>query len=452
MANIQFATQVLRFLIYDREALFYMGYMAEGYFTSPQHKVMFNVLKQYFDEYKELPKYLDTLREYMEAGVKNSDQKALVKDLLKDLKQVYEDDEYDRGMIRSSLLDFATRAQLKQHVAEVAAALDDKSKLDVHRLANSMAKAAELGETALLMTGTKKDNFVLAGVDNMVSPFNEVIKGPWEALNDYRPYGGNHIGEHYLLVSGAKSYKTMAMLNLAVGYMKRGYNVYYVDTENTDTQIVSRARQALAGLSTDLLYTDEGRDILIEKRKYIQGDIYADYYATGSDFQAVRVRLEVLKRAYGFVPNVILYDDLGGFTFKDEGRFKNKAWKTDGVLIQLAQGLAKEQSAISWSVAQITKEANRRKDTFDETDLADSYEKVRQSHGAVALLHGEYEMQNNLVRVQLLFQRMGKPSQKLKPFFLRVDAERQVMRELTELEQEMLPLFEQPEQPKKKPR
>lgn len=430
MAQPSFSDQVLRFILHDPSSEHYFLLLKAEYFMDVMHQAFYDALRQYYAQYQSIPIFHSSLAEYLSQGVSEagSDAKQAVNNLLAFCKPYFVIDKYDAPPVIDSILAFAQREELKLLVQDAAAQLQGKSKVDLTSIQERLLRAQNIKETMEALSGAAKEGFALQGLYAMSRVRQEVIPSCFDAINAMRPLGGNKVGEHYVLLSGTKAYKTMFAVNLAVGYLQAGYSVYYVDTENTKEAILQRVRQAMTGFTVSELYDGDGmaclQDIADNVGKTHKSDIYADYYSFGSNFESIPARLDFLKRAYGFVPRVIIYDDMDHLSYKDAYKHTKNPYVSSGVLINMAVKLNTSINSISWQLGQINKEANN-KDDWNETDTGTSFHKVKISHGVLGMYripHPEFE----LVKVKTLVQREGAPMHKLEPAYFKVVADRQL--------------------------
>lgn len=446
MSQPSFTDQVFRFILHDPSSLHYFLLLEAEYFIDAMQQAFYDALRQYYNHYQTLPIYHSSFAEYLTQGLANAGQvqKDAVANMVAYAKPYFTVDKYDSPPIIASIIKFAERQELKLLIQDGAKQLNAGDKIEVDDLEVRLTRIRNLKDTMQAVSGDAKEHFALKGMYAMEKVKQEIIPCCFPSINAFRPLGGNAVGEHYVFLSGTKAYKTMFAVNMAVGYLKQGYSVYYVDTENTRRAILQRVRQALGQFTVSELYDGDGKECLQDVADRILSttgaDIYAEEFGTNALFETIEARLDFLKRFYNFTPKVIIYDDMDHITYKDAYKQSKTPYASSGVLINMATTLNRKLGAISWQLAQINKEANHR-DDWDETDVGTSFHKIKIAHGVL----GGYRLNTppptdyhksisptdqgpEIVKVVVLVQREGPPKHKLEPAYFIVEPEKQLFK------------------------
>ena len=275
---------------------------------------------------------------------------------------------------------------------------------DLHRKLSSIVKVAEndLNEEA------NKGRFALSefslGSKTVITGTPTYLR----ALNKMTSTKGFYSPQLIILMGAPKSFKTGTLLNIAVGLVRNGKKVYYVDCENGEDRITDRFYQAMLEATWEEYASgelDETLEEMVRRFSVMGGDFRADFYpAHTKSVSDVESNLDEIEEETGWKPDVILWDypDLmrpTDYTIKDK-RFQIQAVYFDINRCQKKRGI--------WGMglSQVNKDAVG-KAVIDMKAFAEDFGKAANCHAAFALCRTEDEQKAGLMRIVPVVQRDG---------------------------------------------
>ncbi len=177
-----------------------------------------------------------------------------------------------------------------------------------------------------------------------------------------------------LLLAPTNTGKTSAMVSLASGYLRRGYNVLYVTCEMSEENI----RQRIDANFLKIPINDVPRlskELYCGKMKdfadTLKSNLYVKEYPTATaNVNHIRALLDALKTKEGFVPDIIFVDYLNLMT---STRFKiSSLYEIGKAIAEELRGLACQYNMACWSATQTNRGGEGASD-LNLDDTSDSY-------------------------------------------------------------------------------
>lgn len=381
----------------------------DSYFTLLHHAIIAFCLKKFFKKKSRIPSETvlrETLRVFY-MGDKlsqnlNDDDKALID---KTITHIYSKNVPDGDVIMEKCRNFARFVAFKKEMENI-----DINNYDAYSAAaERLKKAQNIGSEDEENWGT----FVVSGMQDRAHNRDKelsVFPTPYWQFNKLLNGGGTTKGNVVMLMSQAKRFKTGAMINLAIGYMRLRKKVLYIDFENGEDALTTRAEQSVLEVEQDSIIDGiEDKRLLKLFRKYrrVGAELvikrFSSYRTTTTDIQ---VFVDEVKEKFGITFQVAFFDygDLMGATTgqTDETNRINDAF------VDLKNFADHNNLEACYTASHVKREAaKRRKTKYEQNDVAKCIDKVRHVDCIVGLQENDEEIESGVQRWEIVDQRNG---------------------------------------------
>lgn len=407
--TVEFQEQLLKYLFQHEEAKIYTEYLDSTVFDTPTWIILYDMWADYIKKYKVVPskpnfiEYYD--RVYQKNRTKISD--AVNKELRNCITAAYLQLQGDIIFIKEMIVDYAQKKKTKQLFKKYSDKVNEGDASIFEEIQNQMAKIVRLG-TDSDEAERNRGGFLLRELDTHVD--ESVIGEPTflRSLNKMTASGGFYSPQHIVFLAGPKVGKTNLLINLILGYIRDGYNVYLADTENGLKAMRLRLKQALLECERHEIkqYKTELRDI-VKRMKYFGGDLNMGFYPPDkSTLNDVDADLERIWAEDHWKPNVIIYDYLTQFKSTDKS-IKEKHLQIQHVTNH-AVALNNKWNTFSFTAGKVKAPALK-KLVITVEDFGEDSAQAYNVHAAFAVCRNDDEVIDDTARIIPVVQRDGVP-------------------------------------------
>ncbi|MAO08036.1 MAG: hypothetical protein CL596_04915 [Alteromonas sp.] len=409
----EYQWDLLRFTVQDKYGEKALNKYSDDYFTLVEHQVLAYALKTYYKRESKLPgetilreRVLRLLNSKEYASVVTKDEQ---KDIIELIKPLYHKPVKDGNEIYTMCKDFSNYIRLKSVLENI----DIHDYSHYNQFANQVQNAIidedekEELETSFLLGNIKERQFKR-------QQNSSIFPTPIKQLNALTNAGGYEKASILVLLDKQKKGKTMALVNIARGYLKMKKKILIIDLENGKENYFSRLEQSVMRLTKkEILSGDFDNKVQKRFRKYhrLGGEVVVErmqpLVTTTND---IRSKMDTLYKEYGFRPDVLIIDyaaKMGSISGKDDERSR-----ISDVYLDL-DGLAVEYDIEHiWSANHVTREGAkaRQKTKYQGEDIALAIDIVRHAQAIIGLNRSPIEEEAGILRMEIVDQRDGQPN------------------------------------------
>jgi replicative DNA helicase len=300
---------------------------------------------------------------------------------------------------------------------------------------------AKLGQVTLLNKRAEQQNikgFLIQDRQHHVDDYVEGAPTFLHDLNLMTSCGGFYTPQLIIFMSGPKHFKTGLIIKLAIEYVRDGYNVYYADNENGLRSIRNRAKQAIMECSWAELYdptmVDELDITLDNFHRYMQGDIFIDFYPPGTaTITDVKNRLQTIYDQHNWKPDIIIWDSIDHFLPTNPSDQKRELRFNIQKVYHEVVALNNELNCFSIAPSQVNRAAVSKK-TFNMQDVSEDFSKIMNAHAVFAICATTEELELKIRRIVPVVQREGQKYTGSNQCIVMVDEERMIVNEVDKKE------------------
>ena len=408
----QFSENIQRGIIYllksDKD--FYLqiiNLVKAEYFEFPTHSTIFATVQEHYEKYKTLPN--DDFIEQQVKGKKGS---------LESLSDYSDELEYINKMDTSSInahdyfLDliegFAKREAMKDAIKQSLVLIKE----------DRVEETEELVRKALLVSRT---------VDVGQSYFDD-LSDRWDRtfnadLSSYKHKtllpsvntsldGGPGKKELCMVVAPPGVGKSIYLVNQGVTTLMEGKKVLYVSMEMSQDRVAQRFDSATTLVPQEQIKHSSGQLKVKERLSIFQDNfpgsrLIIKEFPTGTiNVNHLRALLVQLKNHDNFVPDLILVDYLELMNPVREIQSEHQAQQR---IAEELRGVAMEMDILVWTATQTNRQGRTVK-IITDTELADSYGKIRVCDLSISLNQTQEEYDNGRMRGYVMKSRNGRAS------------------------------------------
>ena len=407
--TLDYELDLLRYTCTNREGYQALELFHEDYFTSIEHGAIADCLRKYYKKKRRIPGAtifkeeliaLFKTRDY--ANSLTAEDKATIFGLIPKLYTPPRDGED----ILKMCAQWASYVVLKDQIEGVNL-LDFNS---YTTFSNKVLKAINIGITEKKEVGTSLIKDIHERQFKRLD-VNPIVPTPFHQINALTNAGGYVRGSIIVLLDKPKARKTLALTNVARGYMKMKKKVFFADLENGEDELTLRIEQQISKQTKPEILSgqyDEKVQRILRKYARLGGEIWIKRYPAGSTILDFQVDLDRLKRDEGveFDDMVCDYAALMGSVSGKDDDFN----RISDVYLDLANFGLKNHLEHIWTANHIVRDGKKRsKSKYTENDIAKCIDIVRHVQAIFGLNGNDYEIENNIMRMELVVQRDGKP-------------------------------------------
>ena len=372
------------------------------YFEYPIHANFFRAIKNYYEDYHDIPKDLHLL------------------ECIKEYKGSKEDlSDYDDELHRINTMDascighneffldliekFAQRAAMKDAITNSITLLKEDRMGDIEVLvrdALSINRNVDLGQA--YFDGVL-ERFERSLAENAGNKFSTVF----DSLNQELE-GGLSSKELAMVVAPPGVGKSLYLVNQGVQALMQDKKVLYISLEMSEDKIAQRFDSVMTLIAQSNLKSSLG---LLQKRlelfneKFPKSQLMIKEFPTGlANINDIRSLLVQLHNYEDFIPDVILVDYLELLRPTRDGLAEYQAQQR---ISEELRGLAVESDVLIWTATQTNRQGRAVK-LITDSELADAYGKIRTCDYAISLNQSEEEFDDGQMRCYVMKSRNGK--------------------------------------------
>lgn len=451
--KLEFQEDLLKFLVQKSESKKYIQILEADVFELDTHYTVFGLLKNFVQKYNSLPSLGNLLEHFdreLKQKSKNQNFEDIVPQIEATIREAFAPFKGNSDQIKEVIIEEYQKKLLKDlFVAEagnIKTATSDTIK-EIQRKITKIVSVAEGDDE----DANNKGTFALA---DFATAKKTIINGTptyLRALNRMTSTKGFYSPQLVILMGAPKSFKTGTLLNLAVGLVRNGERVYYVDCENGQDRIKDRFYQAMLEATWEEYAggeLDETLEEMVGRFNVMGGDFRADFFpAHTKSVSDVEARLDEIQEETGWTPTVVLWDypDLMKPT---DYRIKEKRLQIQGVYFDIIR-CQKKRNIWGIGLSQVSKDAVG-KAVIDMKGFAEDFGKAANCHAAFALCRTDEEREAGLMRIVPVVQRDGVAPSSHAVCYVTVDEARMCVKEINRDEASKIMLNYEKKNPKSK--
>lgn len=429
-----FQELILKYTLTDPKGFRILPYYDDDYFDLISHQAIAMAIKKFFKKHKTVPD-LTYLREQLRTMYK-TEHKVFEHLLPDDRKEI--DDLCQRlfdgtvkkpELVVDQVIQFARFINFKEELEKVDVFNFDSWSSSI----KNFQKAQSIGKDIEKNFGT----FLVRGMPDRAHKrdlYHSSCPTPFWQFNNLLNPGGTERGNVIAVMSKEKMGKTVALINIARGYMKMRKIGFYADLENGEMGITIRSEQSIYGKAQGDIKSGKFDDNLLKlfrKYKRIGAELiiksFPNIKTTTNDLQVWVDELQEeyqIKFDFGIVDYGLL---MGAISGKDDD-FN----RISDAFLDLKNFAKYNDLEALYTAAHVTRDGAKRVETvFKSTDIAKCHDISRHIDVLLGLQQNEAEAEANVWRFEVVAQRNGMKEGKM---LFWVDIEKQRMKEFTKTE------------------
>lgn len=435
--DLHFQEEAIRFILSNDDGISGLSYVKSSYFAVLSNVVIVYAIEKCFKKYARvpsLPLLLELIREvFGERDFREAFTKVERKEIVVLAKDLYKKPARDGDVLLEKLAKFASYVELRDTVEKLD--LDNFSSYD--RFSIDAAKAISIADPTNLQP---KGLYLIKDIkDRQLQRQSQelVISTPFYQLNRLTSAGGYTPGSIIVLLDKPKRLKTTFLVNVARKYLAAKKRILYIDMENGEGEIMTRLEQSIGRVNKlDIIKGRKDKEIQKVLRRYrrLGGEVHVRRIPAFSTAHDIQIIIDEIYRKEGIKFEILIIDFLalmGSLSQKmdDFGRISD-------AYLDIANLVLKNNIEHVYTANHVVRSAAKRQSSkYVGDDIAKCIDIVRHAQSILGLNRTETEFENNIVRLEIVEQREGKPSGRA---YFRVDIETQRVDELTRKEIDML--------------
>jgi len=406
----QFSENLQRGILYllksDRD--FYLQIVSliqPDYFEFPAHTEIFNTVNEYYSEYTKLPNdefILENVKSKLSPKERISDYEDELHLINKIDKSTISNPEYFMDIVER----FAKKEAMKQAIADSIGLIKE----------DRVEEVEDLVRKALLIN--RDIDFGLTYFDTLLDrwdrTFNavkrKVYPAAFKGINNGLETGGLAAKELAMVIAPPGVGKSVFLVNQGVRSMMDGESVLYVSCEMSEDKIAQRFDSVMTLIPQKKL-KEPANHISVKERldmfktEFPGSDLVIKEFPTGTaTVNTIRALLVQLKNYSDFVPTVIIIDYLELLRSVRDIQQEHLAQQR---IAEEIRAIAVEFNLLVWTATQ-TNRLGKQVRVITDSELGDSYGKIRTCDYAFSLNQTEEEFDTNIMRGYVVKNRNGK--------------------------------------------
>lgn len=343
----------------------FIPFLKPSLFDSFESKTLFKHINNHFNDYISIPQWNELLISVSNDNNINEDGYAKILEYTNDIKSP---DKYNPDWLKNETKKWIRNSEFKNVITESAIKID-------------------AGESYDDMMQKMKDVFSI----NFNESIGNSLWRDFEKQHDYYTQtkekfechlsnlnaacdGGVERKTLNVLMAPTNTGKTSAMISLACGYLRRGYNVLYVTCEMSEQNIRQRIDANFLNVAINdvpKLSKEFYCSKLTELKSNFKSNLYVKEYPTSSaNVNHLRALLDALATKENFVPDIVIIDYIN---IMSSVRVKvGKSYEIVKAIAEELRGLMGEYNMCGWSATQTNRDGDGASD-LDLTDTSESY-------------------------------------------------------------------------------
>lgn len=365
------------------------------YFEFPVIGKLFEVVKNHFEEYRNLPTDEIIFHEASK-DVPKGTLASEFEDELIFINNVEEHATENKEYLMDLIEKFARQEAMKDAITRSIQFLKN----------NEIDKISETVRRALLISRKVDSGLIYLNdpkktIDRITS--NQIRTGKFPCFirrcNEFLN-GGFSPKELCMFVAPAGAGKSLALCNQTVHLLKQNRKVLYVTLEMSEQKVAQRIDSIISQIRiTDFKSVDK-QNLYISrieafKVQYPEAQLVIKEFPTGqANANTIRILLAQLKNFEDFVPEIIVIDYL---ELLRPSRLIETEYIAQQRIAEELRGIGVEHNMLVWTASQTNREA-KKVAVIKDVHLADSYGKLRTADWAMSLNQNDAEHKNGLMR------------------------------------------------------
>ena len=383
-----------------------MPMIKADYFEFPCHGRIWDAIVSHYLKYKETPND-DQIIDYVKANKSENERLSDYKYEVEQINKLDVKTESNPDYYLDLVEEFAKEQSIKTAILESVDLIKGKQFSQIEekiRLALNVGRTVDLGQDYI---EDFSDRVERMANNNIVASF----RTPFDTVNKELE-GGMCRKEFAMVVAPPGVGKSIYLVNQAVRSVLDGHNVLYVSLEMSEDRIAQRMDSVLT--RTKLSEAKEDPSIVQYRLKMIQDKLgeagkkmgtlkIKEFPTKRLTIPALRAYLNQLDNYENFRPDVLVVDYLELMTGDDT----MSEYQIQERLAQELRGIAVEHNLLLWTATQTNREG-RKVETITDTELADSYGKIRVADLSFSINQKEEEFDKGEARLYLMKSRNGR--------------------------------------------
>lgn len=430
--GIDFQELILKYTVTEKKGYKALELYEDGYFGPLEYAVIAFALKKYYKKRKRIPEepfLRETIRVLYVSSSKalfsalTDEDRAMIDNTL---ARIYKGMVPDPDTVLEKCINFARYAQFKEEIEKVDINKYDSYAASVEKLnaANSIGNKLE-DDYGSSVVGDIQDRVYKRDLVAGINPT------PFWQFNRLLNSGGLTIGAVVLIAAQAKRFKTGFLLNICKYLMKRKRRVIYFDFENGQQALTTRSEQAImSAKQEDITSGDLDEKLLKVLRKYkrLGADVRIKRMVAYSDTTTtMQAFLDKCRHDLGetFTDCVIDFPDLMATTSGVTLEFN----RISDAYIDIKNFADHNKFQSTYVASHVKSESKKRRASrYTQEDLAKCIDKIRHVDCALGLQESDEEIENGVMRLEVIDQRNGMRDGKM---LFWVNLEKQTIKEFT---------------------
>jgi replicative DNA helicase len=343
----------------------FLPFLKKEYFNSYESKIVFEEINKYFVTYQKMPNFNEIAISIHNLNNINENTYQNCLEYITDLK---DQDTYNCDWLNKETKKWIRNSAFKLVILDSAAKLDDQKPID-----DMMERVKEV--FSINFDETIGNNF-LRDYEKQFA-FYKTEKEKFEShLSHLNLVCGGGVERKTLnmLMAPTNTGKTSALVSLASGYLRRGYNVLYITCEMSEENIRQRIDANFLKIKindvpkmTENMYFSAMREF----GRSLKSNLYVKEYPTSvANANHVRNLLDNLATKENFVPDIVMLDYLN---LLNSVRVKSgNDYQIVKAISEEIRGVAVEYGLAIWSATQTNRSGDGASD-LDLDQVSDSY-------------------------------------------------------------------------------
>lgn len=377
------------------------GLIKPDYFEYPIHSKLFDIISNYFEEYKELP--TDAILQ--EECKKLKDVNDRLSDYVDEIEQVNSlslESLKHKDYYLDKIEEFAKKEALKAAIAESVQLIKEGNVNSIEDVIRSALRVSRVVDNGLVYFSGLDARWDRLYNDEKKDKFKTILTALNNSLN-----GGLEKKELAIVIAPAGVGKSLYLANQAVKSLMEHRKVLYVSLEMSEDRVAQRLDSMITLIPQALLQFKKDK---VEERtnmfkKHFQGNIIIKEFPNGVvTANHLRALIHQLKNTDNFEPDVLIIDYL---ELLRPLREDAPEYLAQEYIARDLRGLAAEYKLLCWTATQ-TNRQGATTEIITDAHLADSYGKIRVADFAVSLNQTQEEFDNGQIRVFVVKNRNGR--------------------------------------------
>lgn len=442
-----FQKEVIKYIVQvPSDGKHFVLLMSYDMFDDTYDQTAFELIQNFYKKYNVMPKRKNLLQ-YFEDYVDDASSKIndkLAHEIRVTLKGYFKPMDAEDVQVRDKIVKHIQSKLTKNLFTENADKVTgDHTQADFERILSEMSRISKIADDHSGETDSNKGSYFIEEDEDVSFDTVKGIPTFLTGLNRLTAAGGFFAPQLQLLMGAPKSFKTGLLILLALGLIKDGYKILYIDCENGVKRIRKRSDQGLLECTTS--EQDEGtfQSELAQIKKYIKrlgGEMRIEYLpAHKCSTDDIEILLTKMKKDDGFVPDG-LFIDYADLLKPVDKSIKDRRLQLQYVYMDIVR-MNNKWNTFTITPTPVSKGALDKK-VIAVTDFAEDFQKAYNCHGAFALCRTPEERAAGLGRLVAVTQRDGLSYVEgadgfVPQVFLKIDESRMSVEEYTPTKEEM---------------